>query len=704
MIMTHSSYRYVDVAIGGATKRNNATALDKLHVDLNAENCYTTMFRFREEYKTHVDGTGSVRGADQFSCWSDYLWFDIDQDKLDDATIDLQKLLRGLQSMGVLDQVAVFFSGSKGYHVGINSGLFGFEPSQQLPEQMRVTALAIASLFHVEIDTKVYNHNRLWRIVDTLHAKTGLRKTALDTAEALTSDTATIQQLVASNDNRQLQPRYILCEVAEPNDVLVRLYREATSGKVEKDAGWDNPILSAQRIKEIEAGVQHLLAHGVLSGQRDNEALLRASEIRKLGQSQDECAALLMAWNKLNLPPLSDSDIDRIVQSAYTGAGYDFGTQNESLREAREQGKLTLHTETVNKQNQQDADYEPRPRTLRELMQMGEHKIEVERVGPWVSWRGRITLLVGREKRSGKSTLCASECAAVARNGGRVLWISAFDEARADVVQRFSMLLGDDAEAYDENIVIAADQDMPQTWETLVKYIDDENPDIVILDSIHSITPILERGRGRKGVPDTNEPAKWQEISGLLRPVAIKRNCALIWIHHANKDKNESQGSTGIAAGVDAVITMSYTYKPSNKVRSLTVAGRIGIGQYECSVRFQNDEDGYVTHHVATESTGTTTAEDESTGDRLVRVLYDMLDKHRDKEIPLEELKQEWARETNESWPNNAPSTINRKLTGDMIVKYRPAKSTQGLPHRWFVQSLQNATASPTDLLEDSNE
>ena len=127
VIMRHSDFKFIDLAVNGATKRNHVVDLNDLSISKDAVDTYTTMFRFRKEYQEHVESTGSVRGADKFKCWSDYLWFDIDATDLQDATIDMQALLRGIKSMGVLDRTVVFFSGSKGYHVGIDSGAFDFK-------------------------------------------------------------------------------------------------------------------------------------------------------------------------------------------------------------------------------------------------------------------------------------------------------------------------------------------------------------------------------------------------------------------------------------------------------------------------------------------------------------------------------------------------------------------------------------------------
>ena len=186
--MNHNNYKFIDTAFGGAHKRNKVIDMIKLKTPQRIADCFTTYFRFKKEYKIHVNKTGSVRGSKVFSCWSDFLWFDIDSENLDIALSQTKRLLIALREYDIEKHIVLFFSGSKGFHVGINATLFGFEPSPQLPGEMRSTAETIANLYDVEIDTVVYDHNRLWRIPGSVHGKTKLKKTLLDSKKLLKYD------------------------------------------------------------------------------------------------------------------------------------------------------------------------------------------------------------------------------------------------------------------------------------------------------------------------------------------------------------------------------------------------------------------------------------------------------------------------------------------------------------------------------------
>lgn len=584
--MEYSEFCYVDYAVDGAVTRNHIIKISDLDIPSNVSNIYVTMFRFKREYKELVDTTGSVRGASQFECWSDYLWFDIDASNLDDATANMQTLLRGIESMGVLEHTVVFFSGSKGYHVGINSGVFGFEPSQELPDIMRLVCEKLSTLFHVEIDTKIYNHNRLWRVVNTLHAKTGLYKTELTPRAAISLETSTIKGLAADPAGRDFRS-YTTAHTASPVDRLVRLVSEVCKA-IKKTDGWAAPPIYGERSRVIAASLDYLLLQGVTKGDRDNEALLRASECRKIGNTDEQCLARMLEWNTLNEPTMSMSDLKRVVRSAYTGDGYDFGTNNDSLREARETvsespDKLDIDAILRGDVNSEEEKYEKRPRSIAELLAGNGRPKELETVGEYFSWRKRITLLVGREKASGKSTFCTFEAMSVLRKGLRVLWISP-DEPRDDVVYR---LMKAGVEKYAEQCIIASDMDMPSTWKELVGYIVDTEPDLVILDSIHSIIPIVNNGK----VPDNSEGAEWQRLLALLRPLATKLGLAIVWLHHANKASGVSTGSIGITAAVDVIVHLQTAHKPNRRI--LSFMGRRINASNNFAVDYLGETKGY---------------------------------------------------------------------------------------------------------------
>ena len=75
--------------------------------------------------------TGSTKDYNG-PCWSPWIWWDIDRDDdIDAATGDARRLVADLANRYELngDELLVFYSGSKGFHVGLPTSMWQPEPS-----------------------------------------------------------------------------------------------------------------------------------------------------------------------------------------------------------------------------------------------------------------------------------------------------------------------------------------------------------------------------------------------------------------------------------------------------------------------------------------------------------------------------------------------------------------------------------------------
>src|SRR5207248_4331440 len=105
-----------------------------------------------------------------------------------------------------LDDTAplVFFSGSKGFHVGLPTSLWAPHPSSTLHRGCRRLAEALAGLAGAAIDAGVYDKVRAFRAPNSRHPKTGLYKRWLS-----------FEELMGLSLNRILQ----LAEYPEPFEI-----------------------------------------------------------------------------------------------------------------------------------------------------------------------------------------------------------------------------------------------------------------------------------------------------------------------------------------------------------------------------------------------------------------------------------------------------------------------------------------------------
>ena len=150
---------------------------------------YLSAFQFGEEFREQLEMSGSTRGFTG-SCWSPWVWWDIDrEDDIEAATKDARSLVSCLNDRYRLDgdELLIFFSGSKGYHVGLPTSLWQPEPSGDFNKLARSFAEHVANLASIEIDKGVYDKVRAFRAPNSRHPKTGRHKRRLAFDELLTT-------------------------------------------------------------------------------------------------------------------------------------------------------------------------------------------------------------------------------------------------------------------------------------------------------------------------------------------------------------------------------------------------------------------------------------------------------------------------------------------------------------------------------------
>lgn len=152
--------------------------------DIDRE-AYLSAFQFPAELLTHMKQIGSTKGYSG-PCWAPWLWIDIDRaGDLERATIDARRLGNAIAERYGLDesQWLAFFSGSKGFHLGVPTSLWAPEPSDTFNRIARRFAERLAEVAGIAIDGAVYDKVRAFRAPNSRHPKTGLHKRRLTLAE-----------------------------------------------------------------------------------------------------------------------------------------------------------------------------------------------------------------------------------------------------------------------------------------------------------------------------------------------------------------------------------------------------------------------------------------------------------------------------------------------------------------------------------------
>lgn len=134
---------------------------------------YMSLYLYNEEQKQLVENNNNKVSGIRDTV-TNILFWDLDSAKLEQAKRDTINLIDNLIKHGFKkENIDVYFSGSKGFHVQICTGKTYFTP-----EQLRNITVELAKNLPT-FDRVVNDPNRVIRVPNTLHQKTGLYKVLL---------------------------------------------------------------------------------------------------------------------------------------------------------------------------------------------------------------------------------------------------------------------------------------------------------------------------------------------------------------------------------------------------------------------------------------------------------------------------------------------------------------------------------------------
>ena len=155
-------------------------------------NCFMSVQRYRDA--TRDRDISSAKGEDQVigeAYQSHYcgLYFDFDSKPAEgeelpdaierarfDATTLVDYYLRKFEDINPA-HIQAYFSGSKGFHILIRPEVFNIQPHSYLTYMIKNMAWALAEALELStMDRSVYTISRMWRIENSVHQKTNLRR------------------------------------------------------------------------------------------------------------------------------------------------------------------------------------------------------------------------------------------------------------------------------------------------------------------------------------------------------------------------------------------------------------------------------------------------------------------------------------------------------------------------------------------------
>lgn len=230
---------------------------------------YLSAFFFGADFRDYLHGTGSTKGYNG-PCGALCIWFDLDNEDNPQAALDDCRRLAAsiLDRYRVLDDddLLLFFSGSKGFHVGLPV-IWDAPPSIAFNRVARRFAEGFAQLAGVKIDTSVFDKVRAFRAPNSRHPKTGLHKRRLALDELIGLSLDGIRQLAKHPEPFALSAPAVTCEQAAYDwQAATTAVRQQAEEKARRCAAVANgvPTLNRQTIDFIRDGAEQGDRHRLL--------------------------------------------------------------------------------------------------------------------------------------------------------------------------------------------------------------------------------------------------------------------------------------------------------------------------------------------------------------------------------------------------------------------------------------------------------
>ncbi len=312
--------------------------------------CYATYFFYADEILTYIsthagESKPSVSGY-AGKVWAPYFPLDLDHPDLEKA----REAARFFSNLFLNEWkinphgLQIYFSGSKGFHVMLDSRLFGrITPSKTLPSIFasvrRHLTQALPEALRETVDLGIKDRVRLLRLANTIHEKSGLYKIVVTPEELESLDALGIRELAKAprplsvTDETGLVSTQKVEENSEASKLFRKIRRQIRQFTHKPFEYHFKRPQDLSRLMFPCAGAQKIWESHVEPGYRNNCAIRLASELRLLGLAEAEAAEKLVEWNEKNGIELPDHELQSVIHSAYHhGFPYRYSCRDEILR------------------------------------------------------------------------------------------------------------------------------------------------------------------------------------------------------------------------------------------------------------------------------------------------------------------------------------------------------------------------------------
>lgn len=304
-------------------KRNIHISLDELNDfrrKYNNTGIYVTAYRSK---------TGDLRNDEIYSD----LYFDFDKEGdfeavRQDALFTMSWLKSSFDIPYELPQI--YFSGNKGIHIVVDGNYLGIKPAKGLNRLFKLIASDVKDMLpNKTLDTVIYDCVRLFRVVNSVHQKTGYYKIPLTYDELKSAPYEEITRMA-----KQARPEFPIPKlprnkkaetIVDTYTIKFKQYQQEIERKRALRA--KNPIT----ITDCPPCIEEILSQGASLAGRNETCMALVSYFKQAGVSEGDALERALTWNyKVLSDPMEDEEVVRCVTQVYkNGYGYGCGKIQE---------------------------------------------------------------------------------------------------------------------------------------------------------------------------------------------------------------------------------------------------------------------------------------------------------------------------------------------------------------------------------------
>lgn len=288
--------------------------IDKLRKKYNNTGIYITAYRSK---------TGDLRNDEIYSD----LYFDFDKEGdfeavREDALFTMSWLKT---SFGVPYELPrIYFSGNKGVHIIVDGSYLGIKPAKMLNRLFKTIASDVKYMLpNKTLDTVIYDSVRLFRVVNSIHQKTGYYKIPITYEELESTPYEAILEMAKKPRPEFPVPRLPRNRKAESiiDTYTIKFRQQQQEIERKKALRAQNPII----ITDCPPCIEEILSNGALLAGRNETCMALVSYYKQTGVRESEALEKALNWNyKVLTDPMEDEEVIRCVNQVYMN-GYVYG-------------------------------------------------------------------------------------------------------------------------------------------------------------------------------------------------------------------------------------------------------------------------------------------------------------------------------------------------------------------------------------------